>query len=110
MTYQEFAQRYRDSSLRATVNRSSPHYGIVLSQLPPRYIAAYKFWPWVSYAAILGGMGCFFVSIWLAIVVVVVGLLINASATKSGDQFIVQHAAEDAAYFNMSCAMDVVRV
>ncbi len=101
MDYITFVTERRAGRVRAGIDNSTALR--LIDYLPKRYQAAHHFWSWVWMLSIPGFiLVAIFVRWWLGLLLLIfVTPTIMGAVKKSAAQFVLEHAEEDEAFFNM---------
>ena len=101
MTYEEFVQGRQAGTISAGID--TPNALRLIDHLPRRYQAAHTFWSWVWMLSIPGFICvAIFWKWWVGLVLLfLVTPMIFSATKKSAVQFVLEHAEENAEFFDM---------
>jgi hypothetical protein len=111
MEHSEFAHGYRAGLLKAHVDQSAALRLANSGALPRRFRAAHTFWTWVWFLSFPAAIACFvWVRWWVGATILVVGFLLPRAIKRSASEFVLEHALEDAAFYDQMAEAGVLRV
>ena len=111
MKHPEFVHRYRAGLLKAHVDESAALRLANSGALPPRFRAAHTSWTWAWFLSFPAAIACFiWVTWWVAAIVLVVGFLLPRAIKRSASEFVLEHALEDATFYDQVLEAGVLRL
>lgn len=108
MTHEEFLRLRKAGKIAAGIDNSAAIR--LIDRLPRRYQAAHHFWSWVWMLSIPGFIAvAILVKWWLGLLLLVfVTPLISSSVKRSAAQFVLEHATNDAEFFDLLVSNDLL--
>jgi hypothetical protein len=109
MNHEHFISAYRSGRVRVSVDRSRAVKVCESSLMPTRYRAAHRLWGWIMMLLILGGLvSLFWVPWWVGLGAALVGIIMAPAIQKSACQFVLEHALDNASFYEQMVAAGVV--
>ncbi len=101
INYNNYREIRKSRSIHISIDRSIALKLIGL--LPPRYQIAYRYWKQVRTYSIPGALSiAVFIQIWVGIGLLIIGVPLAFKASRSSAaSYVLQHAEEDKAFFDM---------
>ncbi len=100
MTHAEFVEGYRSGQLEARVDKVMARKLVKTRDLAARYRSVHRFWAWLWLLSIPFAIACLvWGKWWIALIVLVVGLLLPIAVKQSSYAFVLERALEDEQIF-----------
>lgn len=112
MEHHEFVHGYRSGVVSAHVDRpKAMHVCDCPALMPSRYRAAHHFWKYISLLLVIGGLiSLFWVRWWVGVSTLMLGLIMMPAIQRSASGFVLEHALEDAAFYQQMVDAGILRV
>jgi hypothetical protein len=112
MQFEQFVGGYRSGQVAAKVDRSRAMYVCDRSaRLPKHYKAAHSLWKNISFLLVAGGLvSLFWVPWYVGLGAFALGVVMAPAVQKSAAQFVLEHALEDADFYEEMVSAGVLQV
>jgi hypothetical protein len=112
MDHAAFLKSHKNGMCKVYVNRSKALRAVGEGYLPRRYQYAHIFWSWVWFLSFPAGIAIMIFQKWWVglIFLIFVPGAISAAVKKTAFEFVVEHAEENAAFYDFAVANGIITI